>query len=513
MIAWPCLILSGLLLAFAHPFKYESYQFENSWLTFLVATLGLCLFVHFSLKDSSPRKRFLKAWAGSLIFFSVVVFWISVALHQFGDIPMAIAVLVCLLLAGYCAVFIGVWALIAGSEAVRSRPLLLKIIAWASFWTFCEACRQYLFTGFSWGELGFAFYFSPWIAKTASFWGVHGLTFMWVFLAGILVNLPEAIQGREKLKPVFISLAVFIVIGATGAWFSLRSTSREPVRLSIIQPNIPQELKWNANSSEENLKTLVEMTQQAAAESPALVIWPETSFPFLIRSNQKQFPVMTTTPLVIGAVVREGPVNRNSALLIEKDQIEAKFDKIHLVPFGEFVPLKDWIPFGKLVANAGDFLPGLKTQDLLKPTNSPLRLGPLICYEDTFSRESVRHARHGANLLINLTNDAWYGDTSANLQHAAMSQFQVYQTGLSMVRATNNGLSSFMSLEGRFDIAPFEKQIATREIMVSTSPHETIFVWTYPLMEWIWLIIFVIAILWKETIHQKLQRKKIFFRN
>lgn len=518
-MTWIFIFLSGLLMSVAHPIKYENFSIPNSWFTILVATIGLCLFLSRTLSEANPRRRFLKAWFGSLIYFVITIFWISVALHTFGDINLFISILACVLLSAYCAVFSGVWALIAGSEAVRHRPFFLKILAWASLWTFCEAVRQYFLTGFGWGELGFAFYFAPWLAKTAAFWGVHGLTFLWVFIAALLIHFklffPTFSRNRENLKPAFIALGIWIVVGSIGTYFSLRliKADLKLTKISIVQPNIAQEIKWNPDSSEQNLKTLIELTLEAAKQSPAIIVWPETSFPYLIRAPQKQMPVLTTTPIVIGAVIRENQVNRNSAILVENDQITSRFDKIHLVPFGEFVPLKNWLPFGKLVANAGDFLSGAIDQPLLQPTNSILKMGSLICYEDTFSRESVRHAKKGANLLVNLTNDAWYGDTSAQLQHAAMAQFQVFQTGLPMIRSTNDGVSTFLSLNEREDLPSFHKQTLTRELPISQNPQQTFFVWTYPLMEWIWLAIFVIAILWKETFHQKLKRRKIFFSN
>jgi apolipoprotein N-acyltransferase len=170
--------------------------------------------------------------------------------------------------------------------------------------------------------------------------------------------------------------------------------------------------------------------------------------------------------------------------------------------------MKEWLPIGKLAANAGDFVQGPMNQPLLIPPESHLKLGPLICYEDTFSRESVRQAKSGANALVNITNDAWYGNTSAQAQHTAMAQLMVYSTRLPMVRATNNGLSTLITTDRREDLPAFSVQKGSFPLEVFENPAKTFFVWTYPLMEWIWLVIFVIAVLWKES----RQTKKIFFR-
>lgn len=502
------LLLGSILLSLAHPFHFGGITLSGAWWTFLLASLGLLLYVGASVDTPSPGKRFARAFLGGLVYFSITLYWIVVALHDFGEINYFVSILACLLLAAYCSSFYGLWALLAGCKAVRNKPALLKIFCWAASFASFEAARQWLFTGFGWGELGFAFHFSPGLAGMSGFWGVHGLTFFWIFIVAAILEYEIWLQDSRQLKLLAICIVVFVVLGLSGAMLPRPIGRPISQTVSIIQPNIAQEMKWDPQLSNDHLTHLVKMSEAVASDQPQLIVWPETSYPFLLSATQRQFPVSTKVPLLIGAVVRDQQFNRNSAVLVSDQQIVGRFDKIHLVPFGEFVPLKDWIPFGKLVANAGDFIPGSKNQALLSPPGSKLILGPLICYEDVFQRESVRHAKRGANLLVNLTNDAWYGNTSAQPQHAAMAAMMVHATRLPMVRATNNGISTLITPTSREDLQGFSVSQKSFQVAVYETPAKTFFVWTYPLMEWIWPLIFVIALLWKES----RQTKKIFFR-
>ncbi len=271
-------------------------------------------------------------------------------------------------------------------------------------------------------------------------------------------------------------------------------------------------MKWDPLKAQENTQHLLDLSEKISQSAqPDLIVWPATAYPRLISATQRQLPFLSQTPLIVGAVVREGPYNRNSALLVLKDQIVQRFDKSHLVPFGEFVPFKQYLPFEKLVANVGDFIPGETNQDLLKLSikGQDFLLGGLICYEDIFSRSSVRLARQGAHAMVNLTNDAWYLKSSAQAQHASMSYFQVLQTFLPMIRATNNGLSSFMTPQSREDLENFVSLAEARDVPIVSSPRKTFFVCTYPLMEWIWPILFAIAFGWKRNP----RTRRIFFRS
>jgi apolipoprotein N-acyltransferase len=499
------LAMAGVLMSLAHSFRLDDFEVPNGIWGFFIASLGMLIFIPLCLKPLRARDRFFMGWWGAFWFFCVTLYWLVNALREFGGLDLWVAVVVSGLLAAYCSLFFGVWAAIAGSRALQEKSAIVRIIGWASLWAALEAARQYFLTGFHWGELGYHFDYLPIVRDSAALWGVHGLTFWWVFFIGVILHFDQ-FQGRWlKLAP---TLSIF-VLGMIFGKVSLHlGEPDQSLRVGIIQPNIAQEMKWDALLVAQNTDRLLQLTRDATLENPDLIVWPETAYPRLVGVQQKQLPFTSTVPLLVGAVVRDGAQNRNSALLVEGDQIQQRFDKRHLVPFGEFVPLQKWLPFKKLVANVGDFVPGERDQDLIRLKEGSVNLGPLICYEDIFSRLSVNLAREGAHVLVNMTNDAWYGRTSAQRQHAAKAAFQVYQTRLPMIRSTNNGLSTVITPVSRTDLEAFTELQSVIDLPYYSNPRLSIFTFTYPLMEWIWLVIFAIAVVWKRNP----RTRKIFFR-
>lgn len=506
-MTWLFIVLSGLLMSFAHPFRANDFTREGSWLWIAFASLGLAIFIYITTRERTNWKRFVFGFVGAFVYFILSLYWIVIALHQYGELPIWVAVIIAVLLSGYCAAFWGGWALLAGSPRLCDKSEFIKILLWASAFAGVEVLREYLFTGLNWAELGFAFSFSPWLAKTSALWGVHGLTFIWVFTVATILTGNDWYYNLTARIQFSVFFLLLIALGVFTAYQPFQTKEFELKKIALIQPNISQDIKWNPHKAREHLKDLVELTNKATSSDPELIVWPETAYPYLIGGDQKLLPLNFSTPVLFGSVIRDGDVNKNAALLAEENQILGRFEKIHLVPFGEYVPLASILPFGKLVANVGNFESGSKDQPLLTPVQSNLQLGPLICYEDIFSRGSVHLARKGANLLVNITNDAWYGKSSALAQHAAMAAFQVYQTRLPMVRATNTGLSSFIWTEGRIDKPPFEQGVFVETIPIPIKPIKTFFVWTYPLMELIWFGILIIGIAWKS----EAQRKKMFY--
>lgn len=466
------------------------------------------------MKISSLRARWwirflLGAWGG-FVYFWASLFWLVVALKNFGDLSTGVSILVSSLLCGYLSLFLGSWSAISGIRFIRSKPILIRITAWASLWASLEAIREYLFTGFTWGELGYHFSFWPSIAQSAGVWGVHGLTFFWIIFISLLLHVDEWWRHPRRRVGVAIASLFFILICFFSHLSIHSSAGHEVKKIALIQPNIDQSLKWESNRAREHLESLIELTQKAAREQPDLdlIVWPETSYPFLVAIGQKQLPVSSSIPLIVGAVVSDRLTNRNSALLIDGDRIVQDYSKDHLVPFGEFVPFEDWLPFKKLVANAGRFVSGGNSQPIMTLPNDSLKFGVLICYEDIFSRHSVKQARKGAQLLLNITNDAWYAKSSALSQHAAIAKMQSYQTQLPMVRATNTGLTTSFDLFDYSEIETHTRVAKIVEIKVPTSQNQSLFVRTYPLMQWIWILLFAIALAWPR----QSETKKIFFR-
>ena len=506
-LSFVVIIVAGGLMALAHPFRWDDFVIDSSWLTFFVASVGLCALLKVSTQSTSPLTRFTQAFAAGLMYFTICHYWLVSALTEFGGLPLWIAVLGSGYVAAHCSAFIGVWACVCGSQFFREKSPVVRIWAWASLWVGLEAIRQWLTVSFHWGELGHHFHHSPLFHHSANLWGAHGLTFLWVFVAASVVSFKDIIKQTQEIRSWSISLALLSLVVLVGNFQARSLNPTGEIKVGLIQPNVSQELKWDPDQVIQNIQTLLTLSSETAQESPDLIVWPETAYPRLVSTTQRKLPLSSEIPLLVGAVTLDGRNNRNSALLVQGDQILGRFDKEILVPFGEYVPLKDVLPFGKLVQNAGDFLRGAD-QDLLTIPNSVLKLGPLICYEDTFNRASVDRVQKGAHLLVNMTNDAWYGRSSALAQHTAIAAFQVYQTLTPMVRSTNNGVSSMITPFERIDLEPFTQTAATMKVPLY-SGSSSFYVWTYPLMEWIWWLIFVIASVWKKD----RRTKRIFFRN
>lgn len=280
------------------------------------------------------------------------------------------------------------------------------------------------------------------------------------------------------------------------------------LRVALLQGNIPQSEKWLREKSNEILGIYLGMSRQALLQEVDLLIWPESAYPFEISLEQPEFPKQfrslftesasfTHSPkLLFGAVTFEGklppeatyvppefPIH-NSALLLDPltDEMQS-YHKQHLVPYGEYIPLKELLPFvKKLTAQMGEFQPGKIFTPLVF---GEVRIGSLICYEDVFPEIARGHTNAGANLLINLSNDAWYGNSSALPQHLNFSIFRSVENRRSLVRATNTGATALIDPIGNVQITlpTFTKDLLIGETSLIDSPHTfysrfgDVFVW------------------------------------
>jgi apolipoprotein N-acyltransferase len=234
------------------------------------------------------------------------------------------------------------------------------------------------------------------------------------------------------------------------------SSYGQRIRLVIVQGNIDQSIKWNPEFQERTVALYTRLSVESGDLRPDLIIWPETAVPFYFQNNSPlskevlSVPEKTRSILLFGspAYIRDksGIQYYNRAYIISEGRVLDYYDKVHLVPFGEYVPLKRYLPFfHRLVPAAGDFSTGRNR----KPIGTPdLQTGVIICFEAIFPDISRYHATHGAQLLVNLTNDAWFGRTSAPYQHLSMAVLRCVENGLPMARAANTGISAFILASG-----------------------------------------------------------------
>jgi len=453
-LTWPAAILSGLLLFAASPGPASL-----PWL----AWLALVPFF-FALAGQSPGRAALMGLVCGLAYYLPLLPWIITVLSTYGQVPMPVAVLALVLLALYMSAYFAAFAWCLARLA--GRPFLLFLAP--ACWVGLELIRGFLFTGFPWLDLGCTQYSTPWLIQIADLAGQHGLSFL-IVLGNLLLTafLARILRGAPLPDRALIAcaLALFIAAGTYGAWRLQNTTSSmgkaEKMQIAIAQGNIPQDQKWQPAFQEATIDTYLALSRQGFFQGyPDLVVWPETALPFYPYENSLFLRLHTelTRPgrtfLLTGVPHREQEPGRNqlsyrnSAFLLSPDGLLAgRYDKEHLVPFGEYIPFRALLGFASpLVETLGEFTPG-RTNEPLPCLNS--RIGVLICFESIFPELARKQVKAGANLLVTLTNDAWFGRSGAPYQHLAMGVFRAVENRKSLIRAANTGISAFIDPSGR----------------------------------------------------------------
>ena len=423
------------------------------------------------LQAKRKRSAFLIGWGMGLGWFVVSLYWTSNALVTGGPafywmIPFAVLLLPAGLALFWGAAFLLAWASFS-SPASRLTGLC--------FWLMVmEWLRGHIFTGFPWQTPGMSFAFAPIGFDLASILGVYGCG-----VVAILVGLlPLMFFQRQRLGGLTISASVVIILSISIAaavlvsWRPLEDTSATGLRIRLVQPSIPQQEKWIRSLRPEHLEKHVALSLMDqnlnnqvsetldAEHTPDVIVWGEVSYAGVLEQDLPQLKETFRTAsqmkswLMIGSLYRQvlstGPVYFNSAFLMQPDaHISGRYDKQFLVPWGEFVPFRHVFPFiNKLVggvdfsAGSGPVLLPLQRQD-----GRLVQIAPLICYEIIYPA-STRKASDNADLLVNLTNDAWFGNSMGPRQHLAMARMRSAELGLPMVRVATTGISAVIDPYG-----------------------------------------------------------------
>jgi apolipoprotein N-acyltransferase len=317
-----------------------------------------------------------------------------------------------------------------------------------------ELARGTLLTGFPWLPLAAAL--APWPAtiQGAAYLGVYGLSGLLAWLA-VWLAVPGPLT-RQALIAVLAGAALFVAgnqrLGSPPA--------RDGVaHVTIVQGNVEQDQKWDPELQAATLEKYLGLTAKATGNAPTdLVVWPETAMPFFFQDQGPlahrltQYVTDTGVPILFGAPAHEPRADGsqayiNRAYLVTRAGVAGSYDKEHLVPFGEYVPLGRYLTFiHKLVAGVGDFRPGSHQSPL---RTGRLALGVLICYEAIFPELAQQRVEAGANLLINISNDAWFGDSPAPRQHLDLALLRAVEQGRAIIRGTNTGISAAIDPRGR----------------------------------------------------------------
>lgn len=427
-------ILSGLMMTVSFP--------NTDW----NCLAWICLIPFFTAIEGRGWKETLRiGYAGGVAFYWSLFYWLN-------NVTVAGFFVLTLYLALYFPVF-GI-----GMNWVRREGRVPGWLFAPLFWTALEYVRTYALTGLPWGVLGATQYRFLHLIQIASLTGVYGVSFIVVLVNAVIYECALR-RGRRCVAP---AAATFLVVGLCSAYGAVSLVIGAPeaklVKVAVIQGNVPQEEKFGEGFQREIIQRFHDLTLSVMNEKPDIIVWPETSAPGyymydpVLRDSLAALQQETRTPLFFGSThaiaTDRGTDYFNSAFLLDaQGGPVARYDKIHLVLFGEIIPCKRFFPFlKKLVPFEEGFSQG-KTATVF--SISQVDFAPLICFEDIFPDLAREAVQRGARFLVNITNDAWFGRSSQPYQHAAYAVFRCVENAVPMVRATNSGLSCFIDRHGR----------------------------------------------------------------
>ena len=411
-----------------------------------------------ALRDiRSFGKALLLGWIAGLTACVGMMYWIAYVVVQYGYLPFYLGVSIMLLLASYLGLYFSLFA--AGIVYFRKKfPLF---IVCPILWVCLEYFKSQLFTGFPWENLGYSQFNNIILIQIADVAGIFGLSFLIILLN---VAFFEIITRRSK-KSFALAAAVLLLWSGIYAYGILRINqigqalkSATSMDVSLIQGNIDQSIKWNEDYQKETINIYEELSLRRPPAPGGLIVWPETAVPFNFQDESdlhrqlSELPVKTHNWFIFGSMSYEKKNKRvdyfNSAYLLSpQGLVMGRYDKVHLVPYGEYVPLRKLFPFiNGLTAGIGDFKEG---NSFAPVTMGGRKIGVMICYEGILSEAARAYKNAASELLVNITNDAWFGTTSAPYQHLSMAVFRAVETRLYLVRAANTGISAIVDPTGK----------------------------------------------------------------
>ncbi len=448
-------IISGCFLTIAFPPVNLSFI---AWVA-LVPLLK-------ALENKTLSQAFILGLLAGLVHFLSLVYWIVVVLGRYGGLNVFLSVFLCILLCFYLALYPALFSLMALS--VRRSAFF---ILWTGcFWVGLEYIRAIFLSGFPWCLLGHTQFKCLPLIQLSDLIGVYGVSFLIVTVNAALYCLffrdRRSSRGKTSNKHLLWEFPVIILILVGTLIYGyyrlhqidLEVKNQEPNKFAVIQGNIDQSVKWSAGYQAKTLESYLKLTRTTYDFDPTLIVWPETAVPFFFQDNKE----LAQKVISIARESQSGLLFGSPAYIKKEDQFclfnraylistgvrqMQYYDKVHLVPFGEYVPLKKYLYFiNRLVPAAGDFESG----DRVRPMKyKDLSVGVLICFEAIFPEIARKHAQKHANILVNITNDAWFGRTGAPYQHLAMAVFRAVENRTPMIRAANTGFSAVIGPRGK----------------------------------------------------------------
>jgi len=444
-------IFSGLLVASVFP----PFQFEIlAWIA-LVPLLWV-------LEGKKPHEAFTLGLVSGLVSFGIIVWWVKISMATYGGLPASLAWLITAVLALYLALYPALFAFFM--VRIHAGGAFLTFLMAAPLWVSLELLRAYFMSGFPWALMGYSQYRHLHVIQIADLVGVYGVSFFIVFVNAAIWHFFRFPRKAPYALVIGVSLVVALVWG-----YGYLRLHEVPIEASgaartvgIVQGNVDQSVKWSPRWRRGILDKMARLTKDLRGRfpkddstAPPLIVWPEAAAPLVYgrraseRRYLRQIAKDTDSYLLFGVLgmrdVKQGPKFTNSAYLLNPEGKEAgRYDKMHLLPFGEYVPFAKLLFFvKKLVPVIGSFRPGEKPE-IFDAAGG--KFGVLICFEVIFPR--VVRRMQNAQFLVNITNDAWFGETAASEQHLSMVAFRAVEYRMPIVRSTNTGISALIEPTG-----------------------------------------------------------------
>ena len=476
----------------ALPLAFAPYDF------FILAILSSAVLIHL-WRDASPRFAFIYAYLYGLGMFSVGTGWLHISINLFGGVNLVGAILLTFLFILFIALFPGLAGYLFARLNKKTYPKLSVLLLAPACWVLLEWIRSWIFTGFPWLNIGYSQIDSA-LNGLGPVAGVFGISFAVMFTAGTLVIiLKETLMNR-------VLISALVIVLWTTSWLVSKHEWTKPtgdtLTVALVQGAVPQQLKWTAEMLVPTLERYLELTTPHLGHD--LIIWPEAAIPALydqVEPYIKKLQEMSkanNSALITGIPFKDKTTGDyfNSVVMLD-DQVSFYF-KRHLVPFGEYLPLDAYLRkiVDSLNIPVSDFSSGPDSAPVI--TSNNISIGISICYEDVFGEEVIE-ALPEADILVNVSNDAWFGDSSAPHQHMQMARMRAAESGRYLLRSTNTGITAIINEKGKVidSIPQFTPATLTGNAVLFEGMTPYARTGNYPVVIFIILILVVIGTLHK----------------
>lgn len=432
--------------------------FQQAFLTIIAAAL-----LYFIWTSSSPKRACWQGWLFGLGYFGIGVAWLAICMREYGQAPMAIAVLVTFLFVSLLAMGFGIMGYLWKRYFNPYTPT--AIVAFASLWTLLEYIRSHVFTGFPWLLIGNAHIQAPFMGFLPII-GVYGTTFVTLLCAGLLAHC--FIVKDQRLCKALTGISI-VLLGVSLSGHAWTSNDGKPLRVSLLQGNIDQHDKWNPHFLNNILHTYYRLSVNNFDQD--LIIWPETAIPtptdYLTPylNHLDSIAKQHHSTIMLGAPVPTMQENHYYNALLSMGEYHGHYYKQHLVPFGEYIPFAQWLRplLNMFKIPDGSYRAGEHAQPLLRVKDWVI--AAYICYDIAFN-QLVYHSAKSAHVLLTVSDDSWYGHSWAAPQHVQIAQARAIETGRPILFATNNGISAIIDPYGKIthQLPPFTRDALRAEV-------------------------------------------------